>query len=162
MRAHIIEYSTKAATAQNRVPLITCKQTKFNLFLDKSGETKSKEPSDDILLASKGWQDHKAKGDHFTIHSRKDIESNFKDAVNFSELSLHEQLLKNLDAKHNIQKATKLQRDAFQQIMQGNHVLLAAETGCGKVCLKRSWSQRLISINLHFRRMHIYCQSFNN
>lgn len=115
------------------IPLITCKNTKFNLLADDESLAK-KISSTEIELASKGWQHHKAKGDHFIIHPiRNVIESNMKNSTSVDSLGLNEQLIKNLSDKHNIDKATKLQTEAIDMIMKKNHVLLAAETGCGKV-----------------------------
>jgi HrpA-like RNA helicase len=88
----------------------------------------------EIELASKGWQHYKAKGDHFIIHPIRDvIESNLINSTNVEDLKLNEQLAKNLTDKHDIHKVTKLQREAIEQISEKHNVLIAAETGCGKV-----------------------------
>lgn len=89
----------------------------------------------EIELASKGWQHYKSKGDHFILHpSRNVIDSNFVDSTDVDKLELNERLIQNLKEKHDIHKATKLQTDAINLIMDNKHVLIAAETGCGKVC----------------------------
>lgn len=130
IKSRSVALASTAAQKSQPIPIITCKNTKFNLFAGDDIDPKAP-----LELASKGWQHHKAKGDYFTIHpSREVIESNLKDSVDFSELELNETLVKNLDEKHGIRKATKLQKDAIAEILQGNHVLIAAETGCGKVC----------------------------
>jgi len=86
-----------------------------------------------IELASNGWKHRKAKGDHFIIHPQRNvIESNFESSTNFDMLNLNEQLIHNLKEKHDIHKATNLQKNAIVQILERNHVLIAAETGCGK------------------------------
>jgi hypothetical protein len=88
----------------------------------------------EIELASKGWQHFKAKGDHFIIHPIRDvIKSNLENSMSVEELPLNEQLKKNLLEKHEISKVTKLQREAIEEIQGKHNVLIAAETGCGKV-----------------------------
>lgn len=130
IKSRSVASASTAAPKIKQIPIITCKNTKFNLYAGDKIDSKAP-----LELASKGWQHYKSKGDNFTIHpSREVIESNLKDSVDFSELELNETLVKNLDEKHNIRKATKLQKEAIQEILQGNHVLIAAETGCGKVC----------------------------
>jgi ATP-dependent RNA helicase DDX28 len=113
--------------------LITCKNKEFNLYLDQKKATK---PDDQIVLASKGWQHQKSKGDYFTIHATKSADNVLQNGTNFSELNLDKQLIKNLEEIHDITIATKLQTDAMKEIFNNQHVLLAAETGCGKVKLK--------------------------
>lgn len=130
VRSRSIALASTAAQKSKPVPLITCKNSKFNLFAESDNQLKTP-----LELASKGWQHYKSKGDHFIIHPSRDvIESNLKESVDFSALELNETLVKNLSEKHDIRKATKLQKDAIDEILQGKHVLIAAETGCGKVC----------------------------
>lgn len=131
IRSRNIALASTAAQISKPVPLVTCKNSKFNLYAEN--DSKLRTP---LELASKGWQHYKSKGDHFIIHPSRDvIESNLKESVDFSELELDETLVKNLDEKHNIRKATKLQKEAIDEILQGKHVLIAAETGCGKVVI---------------------------
>lgn len=139
LKSQSIVYKSTVASVVKPIPLITCKNTKFNFFQnDHPAETLS-ESADEMELASKGWQHYKAKGDHFIIHAIKDvIDSNFKDSVNFADFEFNEQLLKNLSEKHGIEKATKLQKNVMDEMLMKKHVLIAAETGCGKVCLSIS------------------------
>lgn len=137
LKTQKIAFASTATQSKKPIPLITCKNTKFNLMLD--AETKKPNAThgttNEIELASKGWQHYKAKGDHFIIHPVRDvIESNLKDSKSVDELELNEQLKRNLHEKHDIVKVTKLQTDAIKMILEKKHVLIAAETGCGKVC----------------------------
>lgn len=137
LKTQSVAYASTGTKAKNAIPLITCKNTKFNLMLDENIVKKAAHGniSEEIELASKGWQHYKAKGDHFIIHPiRNVIESNLKNSTDVEELGLNEQLLRNLRDKHNIDKTTKMQTEAIQMILKKEHVLLAAETGCGKVC----------------------------
>lgn len=126
-----ILFASTTAKKSKQIPIITCKNAKFNLYQD--GNNINEEVKDENL-ASKGWQHHKAKGDFFTIHPQQDvIESRFKDAINIDELNINAKLKSNASIKHNISKITKLQKEAIENISEGKHVLIAAETGCGKV-----------------------------
>lgn len=130
----IVHAST--STGKKLTPLITCKHTKYNLMLDEHKfQTDGSQEITDIKLASQNWQHYKAKGDHFIIHPVRDvIESNLKNSTNIELFELNEQLTKNAIEKHDIEKVTMLQNEAINEIQQGRHVLIAAETGCGKVC----------------------------
>lgn len=122
------------ATSVKPIPLITCKNTQFNLMFDESQEKKKPVNSSEIELASKGWQHYKSKKDHFIIHPiRNVIESNLTNSTEIEKLELDEQLIRNAKEKHEIVKATKLQTDSIEEIGKGVNVLIAAETGCGKV-----------------------------
>lgn len=127
--------STKS-TVKKAVPLITCKNTKFNLMTEETNVNSKKQNTPEIELASKNWQHYKAKGDHFIIHPIRDvIESNLRNSTNVEDLELNKQLAKNLTDKHDIHKVTKVQKDAIDQISARHNVLIAAETGCGKVLI---------------------------
>jgi hypothetical protein len=140
IRQRIVFASTKAA-GKKPIPLITCKNTKFNLMKTDEETQKPKE----IELASKGWQHYKAKGDHFIIHPIRDvIKSNLEDSTSVDDLPLNERLKRNLFEKHEISKVTKLQKEAIEQIQGKHNVLIAAETGCGKV-RRISFEFRMIS-----------------
>jgi HrpA-like RNA helicase len=134
-KQQILFKSTKAAAVKRAIPLITCRNTKFNLMHDETKvKPKNEKKEPEIELASKGWQHYKAKGDHFIIHPIRDvIESNLINSTNVEDLELNSQLAKNLTDKHNIHKVTKLQKEAIEQIAAKKNVLIAAETGCGKV-----------------------------
>jgi hypothetical protein len=124
-------YATKAGRRNKGTPLITCKNNELDLYLSDLKATKHK--SGEIVLASKGWQHYKAKGDFFIIHQTRDASDILKQASDYSSLGLNERLVKNLDDLHDITKATKLQMDSIKEISSNKNVLLCAETGCGKV-----------------------------
>ncbi|CRL00412.1 CLUMA_CG013679, isoform A [Clunio marinus] len=133
LRRQSTNAATLPANKKSLIPLITCKNTEFNLMYDVDNKKTNLPHVSKIVLASKGWQHYKAKGDHFIIHPIKDIiETNLKDSTDFENLNLNETLLKNLREKHDIRKATKLQQEAIAEIRNKNNVLIAAETGCGK------------------------------
>lgn len=144
--------SSKAA---KRLPIITCKNQELNLYLDD----KPKKP-EDIVLASKGWQHYKSKGDFFTIHPQRDVlESNFKDATSIDDIDVNEQIVKNAKEKHSIEKVTKLQKNVVDLALQEKHVLIAAQTGCGKVCCKLNNELSHFTMNhFNFRLTPISCQ----
>lgn len=123
--------SSKSIT--KRLPIITCKNQELNLYTNDNNK-RAKKP-EDIVLASKGWQHYKSKGDFFTIHPQRDVlESNFKDATSIDELEVNEVIVKNAKEKHSINQITKLQKNVIDLALEGKHVLIAGETGCGKVC----------------------------
>lgn len=122
--------STQAAT-KKKIPLISCRNKKLDYFLDDV--PKKRNEAEAVELASKGWQHYKSKGDFFTIHGTKEASDILKDAPEYSTLELDKQLIKNLDDKHDITRASKLQLDAMKEIFSNQHIILAAETGCGKV-----------------------------
>jgi hypothetical protein len=127
----------QAATTSKKIKptkLISAKHAKFDFIIDKDEKVGGKKGAE-IELVSKGWQHYKAKGDHFTIHPvRNVVESNSVQSVDIGELNLNEQLVTNIRNKHNIDNATKLQQEALVKIRDENkNVLIAAETGCGKV-----------------------------
>ena len=121
----------KIKTKEKREPLISCQNSKLNFYLND--RNRKQIDQSEIVLASKGWQHYKAKGDYFIIHQKKDASDILKDAPEYKSLGLNPVLVKNLDEKHDITKATKLQQEAIQEILDNQHVLIAAETGCGKV-----------------------------
>ena len=125
--------STQSAQ-KKKIPLITCKNKKLDYFLNDV--PKKRNAAEAVELASKGWQHYKSKGDFFTIHSTSEASNILKNAPEYSTLELDKQLVKNLDDKHDITRATKLQLDAMTEIFNNQHILLAAETGCGKVLFK--------------------------
>lgn len=126
-------FKSSSAAVNKRIPLITCKNNKLNLHLN---DKKINSNSDEIVLASKGWQHYKSKSDWFTIHPTKSADDVLVGAEEFKNFNLNEILVRNLDEKHGITKATKIQVDCMKEIFNNQHVLLAAETGCGKVLKK--------------------------
>lgn len=83
----------------------------------------------EIPLASKGWQHNKAKGDYFIIHPN--LEDYDKPKIPLQEMGIHPKLIEVLKSVE-ITNATSFQHEAIPVIQTGKHVLLAAETGCGK------------------------------
>lgn len=131
LKSRCLAFASTSAATKKRIPLITCKNSQFDLYLNE--KKKRVENSDEIILASKGWQHYKAKGDYFTIHPTALAEEVLAGAEEFSNFDLDQKLVKNLEEKHDITKATKIQVECMREIFNNQHVLLAAETGCGKV-----------------------------
>lgn len=128
-----LQYSTSAAAAVqkkvNKQPLITCKKVEFNLY---SSDPIVDRKFGSIPLASSGWKHRKSKGDYFIIHPQKD-EYVSKDewGREFKEFELDERLLRNVN-DCGLYNSTWVQDKSFEPIMKMEHVLMAAETGCGK------------------------------
>lgn len=131
LRVHRIACYSTAATKveqQKPIPLITCKNTKFNLFLNDVVDTKT-----EVVLASKGWQHYKAKGDHFIIHPVKELDkSKSKSSKTFEQLELDQRIVENMRNVQDIVNPTVEQEEAINHVRKNEHVLLAAHTGCGK------------------------------
>ncbi|CAO1360912.1 unnamed protein product [Diamesa hyperborea] len=126
----VVCYSTAATKVQQNkpIPLITCKNTKFNLFLNDVVDTKTEVP-----LASKGWQHYKSKGDHFIIHPVKEMDkSKSKSLKSFEQLELDQRMVENMRNIQDISHPTMEQEEAINLVRKNEHVLLAAHTGCGK------------------------------
>lgn len=103
--------------------LIVCKHNKFNHHLSTSYDKFKPVP-----LASKGWNHPKAKNDCFTINPLPPEKSA---AYSFEKIGIRPELLTVLKS-YNIFEATEYQNEAIQGIQSREHVMLAAETGCGK------------------------------
>jgi hypothetical protein len=129
------------------------------LFYDELGNEKK---NDEILLASKGWQHYKSKGDFFIINPTKEPSDVLKDGVNYKSLELNEQLVKNLEEKHDITIASKIQVDTMREMFNSQHVLLAAQTGCGKVKDEFNFlsSFKTLFKIFNFRHTHFWFRSF--
>ncbi|XP_044747775.1 probable ATP-dependent RNA helicase DDX28 [Coccinella septempunctata] len=111
---------------KDRHCLITCKNSKLNHYLDT--RYSNVEP---VPLASKGWNHPKSKGDYFMINPIEDVDEHKRPNIPFSECNIMPELVKTLEAE-GIKYATKFQAEAMPELFQGNHVLIGAETGCGK------------------------------
>nr|XP_023026047.1 probable ATP-dependent RNA helicase DDX28 isoform X1 [Leptinotarsa decemlineata] len=84
---------------------------------------------DEVPLASKGWNHSKAKGDFFTVlPSQNQPEENM---YSFNDMGIHKNII-DVMKKEGIDKATEFQYRAVEGVRSGDHVMLAAETGCGK------------------------------
>ncbi|XP_045480996.1 probable ATP-dependent RNA helicase DDX28 [Harmonia axyridis] len=106
--------------------LISCKNQRLNHYVNT--KYSNLEP---IPLASKGWNHHKSKGDFFMINPIAEENEYKKPKIPFSQLNIMPELIKTLE-KENIMKATSYQAEAIPELFENNHVLLGAETGCGK------------------------------
>lgn len=147
LRQQNIAYASTVAPKKKLIPLITCKRTEFNLMLDEHDrESDGSRAISEIKLASQNWQHYKAKGDHFIIHPVRDVvESNLKNSTDIHWFELDEELTKNAIEKHDVEKMTMLQNEAINDIKLGKHVLIAAETGCGKVIDLSCWQSHQLN-----------------
>lgn len=84
---------------------------------------------DEVPLISKGWNHNKSKNDSFTVHPVGT--TNEQQLHSFDEMNIHADLQNTLK-QWGVHKATDLQFRAAPTILGENHVMLAAETGCGK------------------------------
>ncbi len=116
---------------QQKTPLISCKVSKFNQYLETVIPNDAKFGT--IPLASSGWKHFKAKGDQFTIHPLP-YEQQSDELVEkaFTDMALNEQLVQNLKLRLDITKPSSIQCIAFPPMFRNDHTLIAAETGCGK------------------------------
>lgn len=104
--------------------IITCKRSKYDFYENQIFGKFSEVP-----LASKGWQHTKSKGDYFVIH--RNLDDYDKPVIPWQEIGIHPKLIEILN-NEGITHATSFQQEAMPAIHKGKHVLLAAETGCGK------------------------------
>lgn len=105
--------------------LVTCKNKKLNHYLETNYNN-----LDTIPLASKGWNHSKSRGDFFSINPI--AEDHKLESKSFKELNIHPEL-KSLLKKENVKEATGFQAVAIPEVFKrDHHVLIAAETGCGK------------------------------
>lgn len=105
--------------------IISCKRKHYNFYSNTHYEK-----FDETILASKGWNHSKSKRDFFTVHPN--LEECYEHVTPFAELDgIHPVLVEALH-KQGIKDATDFQRQAISTVAQGEHTLLAAETGCGK------------------------------
>lgn len=103
--------------------IISCKNLKLNHYLNMGYEK-----FQEIPIASKGWTHPKSKGDFFTINP---VAENEQEMVPFHLLNINSNLIEVLKQR-NIKKATSFQANTFALFNKDKHLLLAAETGCGK------------------------------
>ncbi|XP_043269447.1 probable ATP-dependent RNA helicase DDX28 [Venturia canescens] len=115
---------------KEREPLIICKRPEFNFY---KGKTFSK--FETIPLASQGWHHLKSCGDYFTIlpdyEDPGEDDDLHDDPRDFEHLGLHPKLVENLKSM-NIHTPTEVQYLGIPKIMMNQHMVLSAETGCGK------------------------------
>ncbi|XP_072400306.1 probable ATP-dependent RNA helicase DDX28 [Diabrotica undecimpunctata] len=103
--------------------LISCKRKKLNYY---TGVHYSK--FDEIPLASKGWNHTKSRGDFFLINRLKNEKNQ---TYSFDELNIHPKIKDALKIEE-IRELTEFQARSINEVRKGSHLLLAAETGCGK------------------------------
>ncbi|XP_055639336.1 probable ATP-dependent RNA helicase DDX28 [Toxorhynchites rutilus septentrionalis] len=132
------DYSTaqRMVASISRTPVITCKRTQFNLFVEdvaSSGNSGNEHVKFGKLeLASSGWHHHKSSGDYFIIHPiRQAFEAHALSQNSFQQLGIRDELVQNLKQRH-VLFPTVYQAEAIPTVLNGSHILLAAETGCGK------------------------------
>lgn len=114
-------------------PLITCKRREFDLY--RTTKVNSEAKYKEIPLASAGWQHYKSKNDYFIIHSHadeKELAHSSKYVVPFESLGIEKGLVNNLKSRFGIEETTYIQHETIPKILNGDHTLIAAETGCGK------------------------------
>lgn len=114
--------------------LITCKRKEFNLLVPEKPASKF----GSIPLASKGWLHHKSKNDYFTInptldeHEQQTQMLELMDVFQAADVQVLPTLKENLENELDITQFTQIQSDALKKMYNNHHVLIAAETGCGK------------------------------
>ncbi|XP_067622957.1 probable ATP-dependent RNA helicase DDX28 [Eurosta solidaginis] len=132
--APAIESSQNESISLKRKPLICCKRTPFHLYVPAPEYSKF----GTIPLATNGWKHFKAKGDFMIFNatvSKMDIRAEMLDVQDFisrSNTSLNDKLLDNVKNEFRISSFTNIQVKAIPKVLDGHHVLIAAETGCGK------------------------------
>ncbi|XP_076239372.1 putative ATP-dependent RNA helicase Dbp21E2 isoform X2 [Calliopsis andreniformis] len=115
---------------KEKIPIILCKKNTLNFYKGQSYSKREK-----ILLASKGWNHRKSRGDHFFIYPY-DIDGQKEEYKplgydSFNDFNLDSSLCNQL---HNLDiiKPLEIQNLAIPKILEGSNAILAAETGCGK------------------------------
>lgn len=116
--------------ASPKTPLISCKINKFDQHLETVIPNDAKFGS--IPLASSGWKNYKAKGDHFTIHPIASEQIDTVAEKSFADMKLDEQIIENLKLRLDVTSPSSIQCSAFPPMLRNDHTLIAAETGCGK------------------------------
>ncbi|XP_011186769.1 probable ATP-dependent RNA helicase DDX28 [Zeugodacus cucurbitae] len=132
--ATAIKPQTVAAPAKKQKPLISCKRTQFNLYVPAPVDSEF----GTIPLAASGWKHYKSKDDFMIFNatlSKAAIQAEMQNIAEFlstNNISLNEKLLENLKNDFNINAFTNIQTKAIPKVYDSHHVLIAAETGCGK------------------------------
>ncbi|XP_055839847.1 probable ATP-dependent RNA helicase DDX28 [Episyrphus balteatus] len=117
------------STKTRKIPLIECKKPELNVPF---GKHLIEAKFGTIPLASNGWMHRKSKGDYFIINPSVNEDDILSQMQDIKELKLSEDLIQNLNSELEITQLTKIQSDAIPIISDSEHVLIAAETGCGK------------------------------
>lgn len=137
-------YTTAAAAAvkpnlvtafpRKQKPLISCKRTQFHLYVPAPADSNF----GTIPLATSGWKHYKSKDDFMVFNailSKADIQSemvNLDEFLSSNNISFNEKLMENLRNYLKIKALTNIQTKAIPKVYDSHHVLIAAETGCGK------------------------------
>lgn len=82
-------------------------------------------------LASYGWKNRKAVGDHFTLMDWDKNSSFLSESANFHDFQLDENIIQGL-SEIGIKQPTEVQAKAIPQVLEGENIICAAETGSGK------------------------------
>lgn len=128
----------KSVAKLKEVALISSKRKGFSCstsILPPNQENAKKVKFGDIPLASQGWLSRRSKDDFFIVHPIHDEENVFNRSLSVDELprlGIDNEIAINVKKNFDIEKLTTLQEKAIPQILNLNHVLIAAETGCGK------------------------------
>lgn len=125
--------AVKQGNKGNREPLITCKRPEFNSYVGDKVSVNAKS----VPLASSAWKNRKSKGDFFILHPHsvqinEEIYPDYQPwGSDFKDLGLNETLIQNL-ATGGLARTTWVQDKVIPLVLGNQHVLVAAETGCGK------------------------------
>ncbi|GAB1609626.1 probable ATP-dependent RNA helicase DDX28 [Argonauta hians] len=106
--------------------VISCHREQFN---HHKGQTYS--DFDAKILASYGWKHRKSSGDHFTLMDWNSNPSIVKEPKSFEDLNIIDSLIGYL-RNEGIKTPTDIQIRAIPEILRGNNIICAAETGSGK------------------------------
>ncbi|KAK4887552.1 hypothetical protein RN001_003823 [Aquatica leii] len=104
--------------------IISCKRTEYNHYSNQKYNH-----LDEVVLASKGWNHSKSKGDYFIVNPNPTPPNDEKVSLNDVDINHN---IRNCLFDQNIHQLTSFQNEVFNTILQGKHSLVAAETGCGK------------------------------
>ncbi|XP_011199643.2 probable ATP-dependent RNA helicase DDX28 [Bactrocera dorsalis] len=132
--ATAVQPNPGAALPKKQRPLISCKRTQFHLYVPAPADS----DFGTIPLATSGWKHYKSKDDYMIFNatlSKADIQSEMIDIEDFlssNNICFNEKLMENLRNDLNIKAFTNIQTKAIPKVYDSHHVLIAAETGCGK------------------------------
>lgn len=142
-----IKTKLTAAKTESSPVLVECKRKSFNLV--KPVESYSKFGS--IPLASSGWLHSKSKGDWFQLNatvSELDTSDEMVDVEEFlqkTNQSFDRVLIENLKTEFEIKSLTNIQCQGWPKLCENHHLLIAAETGCGKtLCYLMPMIQKIL------------------
>ncbi|XP_052867288.1 probable ATP-dependent RNA helicase DDX28 [Anopheles cruzii] len=131
-RAHFSTQLRQVAASNGPVPVVTCKRQQFNLYQNDVPAKPERLKFGTIPLASDGWRHRMSNGDYFIIHPAQTAHEAYGlSERTFQQLGMCDTLVDNLKQQH-IFSPTHYQAEGIQAVFNGGHMLLAAETGCGK------------------------------